>query len=88
MIEPGPPVFGQGDSMFASVCDAGALSHQATASDLCGPDGVALDGSNNLFVADQGNNRVVIYRAATPHRDPDAQADRNSDAQADRDADA
>src|SRR5208282_603999 len=32
--------------------------------------GLAVDGSNNLFVADPGNNRVVIYRAATPTATP------------------
>jgi sugar lactone lactonase YvrE len=52
-------VFGQGSSgnNFASnACAVGATG-------LCDPIGVALDGANNLYVADSHNNRVLEYNA-------------------------
>ena len=39
----------------------GPCSMQATARNLCGPAGVAVDSAGNLFVADQGNNRILEY---------------------------
>ncbi len=47
-------VFGQGGSFTQAAC-------ASTATGLCAPQGVALDSSNNLFVADAGNNRVLQY---------------------------
>jgi len=52
-------VLGQ-SSLTAIGCDAGGLG----ASTLCGPYGMAVDaGSNNLYVADMENNRVVVFPA-------------------------
>ena len=58
----GPPahlVFGQPDpaSSKAGGC-AGAITN---ADGLCFPNGIALDGSDSLYVADRGNNRVLDY---------------------------
>ena len=58
-------VFGQ-PNFTSSSCNQGATP---SASTLCGPNGVALDGSGNLFVADGNNHRVLVYDAplaATP----------------------
>jgi hypothetical protein len=52
-------VVGQTD-MTTSGC-SNPSSTTASASSLCVPVGVALDGSDNLYVADMGNNRVVEY---------------------------
>jgi sugar lactone lactonase YvrE len=53
-------VFGQGGSF---VTTAGCASGAVSALTLCDPEGVALDGAGNLFVADAGDNRVTIYFA-------------------------
>src|SRR5208283_5198988 len=50
-------VFGQGGSFSSGFCDGGGLS----ANSLCDPFGVALDASGNLYVADEGNGRVLEY---------------------------
>ena len=47
-------VFGQGGSFSQTVC-------AQTAAGLCFPQGVASDTSNNLYVADAGNHRVLEY---------------------------
>ncbi|MGA9722394.1 MAG: hypothetical protein WBQ86_08070, partial [Candidatus Binatus sp.] len=51
-------VFGQGGSFFSGECNRGGGAGTNT---LCGPMGVALDSNGNLYVADQGNNRVLEY---------------------------
>jgi len=53
-------VFGQGGDFQSS---AGCASGQVSAATLCDPEGVALDVSGNLFVADAGDNRVTVYFA-------------------------
>jgi len=53
-------VFGQGGD-FATNTGCGATP--VTAATLCEPEGVAIDGAGNLFVADAGNNRVTVYYA-------------------------
>ena len=58
----GPPahlVFGQPDSRskHAGGC-AGGITN---ADGLCFPQGIALDASDSLYVADTGNNRVLEY---------------------------
>ncbi|HLH77805.1 MAG TPA: NHL repeat-containing protein [Candidatus Binataceae bacterium] len=58
-------VFGQGSSgtnFTANTCANGSFSNPApSATGLCGPSGIALDGSGNLYVADNLNNRVLEY---------------------------
>ena len=50
----GECVFGQGGSFTQTVC-----AHRAAG--LCFPQGVASDSSDNLYVADAGNHRVLEY---------------------------
>ena len=52
-------VFGQGGSFTSNTCNLGGVS----ASSLCFPPGVALDGAGNLFVSDLSNNRVLEYNS-------------------------
>src|SRR5271166_4227799 len=47
-------VFGQNGSFTLTVC-------AQTANGLCSPRGVASDSSNNLYVADAGNHRVLEF---------------------------
>jgi hypothetical protein len=54
-------VFGQGNSFASNNCDFDTDTNSSTAVDLCYPSGVALDGSGNLYVADNVNNRVLEY---------------------------
>ena len=51
-------VFGQGGDFTTNACNIGG---SVTQSGLCGPAGVAVDGGGNLYVADNGNNRVLEY---------------------------
>ena len=51
-------VIGQPD--FLSSCATGPAD-TVSASSLCGPEGLAVDGSGNLYVADIGNSRVLEY---------------------------
>ncbi len=59
-------VFGQGGNFNTGYCDydtsrvAGSPGN-SSADDLCYPQAVAVDGAGNLYVADQGNSRVVEY---------------------------
>jgi NHL repeat-containing protein/ASPM-SPD-2-Hydin domain-containing protein len=56
-------VWGQGGSFTLSGCNSGG----ASATSLCSPDGVALDGANDLYVADYSNSRVLEFtQAANP----------------------
>jgi uncharacterized protein (TIGR03437 family) len=48
-------VWGQSD--FVSK----RIPQQATGDSIGGPEGIAVDNSDNLFVADVGNNRVLIF---------------------------
>ena len=54
-------VFGQGGKFTTSVCNFDTTDGSSTDVDLCDPIGVAADGSGNLYVADEGNNRVLEY---------------------------
>jgi sugar lactone lactonase YvrE len=49
----GQPTFSSGD------CNNG--NTKPSAFTLCGPFGIAMDGRNNLYVADYGNSRVLEY---------------------------
>jgi CSLREA domain-containing protein len=51
-------VFGQSGSFSTNTCNKGGV---ISASSLCLPSGVAVDGSGNLFVVDRGNSRVLEY---------------------------
>jgi len=50
-------VFGQGGSFTSNTCNLGGRS----ASSLCAPAGLGVDGSGNLYVADLLNHRVLEY---------------------------
>ena len=54
-------VFGQGGSFTSNACNSDTGSSTSSAVDLCSPVGVALDTSDNLYVADSGNDRVLEY---------------------------
>ncbi len=56
-------VFGQAGSFKTSDCNSDTSGGLPTANDLCVPTGIALDGSGNLFIADNINNRVLEYDA-------------------------
>ena len=57
-------VFGQGGDFTSSGCDSDTDDGtSSTAIDLCGPWGVAVDGSGNVYVADLGNSRVLEYNS-------------------------
>ena len=49
-------VFGQPDFSSGTINNGGV-----SASSLFGPEGVALDAQGNLYVADYGNNRILVY---------------------------
>ena len=51
-------VFGQAGSFIAGACNMGSFP---SASSLCGPNGVTLDGAGNLYIAESANNRVLVY---------------------------
>ena len=55
--DPADLVIGQPD-FLSGDCNRGA---SASASSLCSPIGMAVDDSGDLYVADQGNNRVLEY---------------------------
>ena len=56
-------VFGQGGSFFGNECNLGPSNTPPTAATLCAPNHVAVDASNNLYVADTNNNRVLKYNS-------------------------
>ncbi len=60
-LENGSPadlVIGQADFLsWLSECNNAAV----TGATLCAPDGIAVDGAGNLYVVDEGNNRVLEY---------------------------
>ncbi len=56
-------VFGQAAAFDMSGCNEGFGSLALSAGTLCNPTGVALDASNDLFISDQGNNRVLKFDA-------------------------
>ncbi|WP_224363644.1 PKD domain-containing protein [Hyalangium versicolor] len=53
-------VYGQGGNMLTATCNLGGTP---SASTLCTPVGLSLDGSGNLYVTDQGNHRVLRFNA-------------------------
>jgi sugar lactone lactonase YvrE len=55
-------VFGQGGSFTANECNSDTSGGNPTGNDLCDPDGIAVDGSGHLYVADTDNSRVLEYK--------------------------
>jgi sugar lactone lactonase YvrE len=55
-------VFGQAGSFVTNTANEGGLS----ADSLDSPQGVAIDASGNLFVADVNNNRALVYFSPIP----------------------
>jgi hypothetical protein len=53
-------VFGQQGDFTANMCNQGAGT-AATAQTLCSPTGIAIDGTGVLYIADNGNNRIIEY---------------------------
>ncbi|HEX8441671.1 PKD domain-containing protein [Archangium sp.] len=53
-------VFGQGGGFLPNSCNLGGPPSATT---LCTPTGVAVDGAGDLYVSDQGNHRVLRYVA-------------------------
>ena len=61
--QPADIVLGQPD-LFSSKCNNGAAAGDVGglgADSLCGPERMAVDQNGNLYVADSGNNRVLVY---------------------------
>ena len=54
-------VFGQGGNFTSGSCNVGAGGQFPSPDSLCNPDGVAVDASGNLYVADTSNHRVLEY---------------------------
>jgi hypothetical protein len=52
-------VFGQGGSFISGTCNN--FGFAISASSLCNPIGVLVDGSGNLYVGEESNNRVLEY---------------------------
>jgi sugar lactone lactonase YvrE len=61
--QPADIAFGQPD-LFSYKCNNGRAAGDVAglgADSLCGPARMAVDQSGNLYVADSGNNRVLVY---------------------------
>ena len=61
--QPADIVLGQPD-LFSFKCNNGAAANDVGglgADSLCGPARMAVDQAGNLYVADAGNNRVLVY---------------------------
>jgi sugar lactone lactonase YvrE len=56
-------VLGQGGSFTSFECNFDTGTNESTNADLCQPTGLALDKSDNLYIADTGNDRVLKYAA-------------------------
>ncbi len=54
-------VFGQGNVFTTNGCKISGTN--TSANNLCGIDGIAVDSSNNLYIVDGNNNRVLRYLA-------------------------
>ena len=53
-------VLGQGGSFSGKACNQGSFT-APTASTLCQPEKIAIDGAGNLYVSDQMNSRVLEF---------------------------
>jgi sugar lactone lactonase YvrE len=54
-------VFGQLGDFYVGGCNFSSFTVAASADSLCSPWGLAVDSNNNLYIADQANNRVLEY---------------------------
>lgn len=72
--KPANIVIGQPD-LFSTTCNNGGVS----ASSLCGPVGVAVDGSGNLYVSDSFNHRVLEYNTPFTNTGEPGSGDRIAD---------
>src|SRR5208282_2921940 len=54
-------VLGQSGILSSTGCNSDTDGSNPTANDLCEPSGVAVDASGDLYVADNGNSRVLEY---------------------------
>ena len=67
-------VYGQGGAFTTRNCNLDG----ASATSLCNPAAVALDGAGNIYIADSGNNRVLEFaKAGNPPVASDALANRS-----------
>ncbi|HTN43442.1 MAG TPA: Ig-like domain-containing protein, partial [Nitrospiria bacterium] len=57
--QPADIVIGQPD-FYSAFCNQGS---SASASTLCNPRGIAVDSAGNLYVADNTNNRVLVFNS-------------------------
>jgi hypothetical protein len=60
-VGPANIVFGQRNDFHAGGCNFGATVEGASADSLCVPEGIAVDSHDNLYIADQQNNRVLEF---------------------------
>jgi hypothetical protein len=74
-------VFGQGGDFTTSGCNSSS-GVGVTATTLCEPFGVAVDGSGHLYVADQGNNRALVFTSPLVVPSPTATATQTATATA------
>lgn len=64
-------VYGQGTS-GSNFTTRSCIQSPASASTTCNPDGIALDSADNLYVADQGSERILVFKAAVSGTPPPA----------------
>ncbi len=72
-------VFGQGGSFTTNLANTGGVG----ANSLNGPQGVSVDANGNVFVADAGNNRALIFYVPIPMTNVSASPGSFGDATAD-----
>jgi sugar lactone lactonase YvrE len=60
-VGPANMVFGQLNSFHGGGCNFGGFTTGASADSLCTPQGIAVDSHDNLYIADENNNRVLEY---------------------------
>ncbi|MGO9606161.1 MAG: hypothetical protein ACLQAT_22680 [Candidatus Binataceae bacterium] len=64
-------VYGQGTS-GSNFTTRSCIQSPASASTTCNPDGIAVDSADNLYVADQGSNRILQFKPAVSGTPPPA----------------
>ncbi|MFZ2063278.1 MAG: hypothetical protein WAU82_19880 [Candidatus Binatus sp.] len=60
-VGPANLVFGQRNDFFAGGCNFGAFTVGTSADSLCVPAGITVDSHDNLYIADEDNNRVLEF---------------------------